>query len=345
MTGLRSNLLIGKLIKAGHFGEVHLATDDVHGEVAVKVLRQFALEPPAKWQLRRTGLLREAQRLKQATHPSVVQVFNLLESENSDAIHLVMEYCSRGSLQEVFEQGPMSVASVRELATEVVFGLQALHARGMLHRDIKPGNLLVNRDGITRLGDFGLVTDNLILGYGSQAGYSDHIAPEVWNGSGTTVRSDIWALGITLYRLLHGVEWYSRGPAPRGIVRNGGFADTLRWLPHITPRWRRFIRKTLHDNPDLRYQNTNQVLSALAGLDPDPDWHYSVTPSETKWKLERRGRRTIVIWEKHGPRSFTWRAWSEPLATGNRRSLGGSSKRIGYNDSERQLRTFFVTKL
>jgi eukaryotic-like serine/threonine-protein kinase len=336
--------VIGKLLKAGHFGEVYLATDVVHGAVAVKVLRQFPLEPIANWRLRKTGLLREAQRLKQATHPNVVQVFNLLESESSDAIHLVMEYCSRGSLQEAFEQGPMSVVAARKLATEVVFGLRALHARGMLHRDIKPGNLLVSRDGIAKLGDFGLVTDNLILGYGSQAGYSDHIAPEVWNGSGTTVRSDIWALGMTLYRLLHGAEWYSRMTAPRAVVRNGGFADTLKWLPHITPKCRRFIRKMLKDEPGSRYQNTNQVLSALASLETDPDWHCSVTPAETRWELERRRRRTIAVWEKHGPRSFTWRAWSEPLATGNRRSLGGSSKRIGHNDSERQLRDFFVKR-
>jgi serine/threonine-protein kinase len=63
---------------------------------------------------------------------------------------------------------------------------------------------------------------------------------------------------MTLYRLLHGAEWYSRGPAPRGIVRNGGFADTLQWLPHITPKWRRFIRKLLNDDPDFaasKYQS------------------------------------------------------------------------------------------
>jgi serine/threonine-protein kinase len=63
MSGLRSNLQIGALIKAGYFGEVHLAMDDVHGEVAVKVLRKFPMESVADWQLRRTGLLREAQRL------------------------------------------------------------------------------------------------------------------------------------------------------------------------------------------------------------------------------------------------------------------------------------------
>src|SRR5262249_50868481 len=150
---------------------------------------------------------------------------NLLESDNSDAVHLVMEYCRRGSLQEVFERSPMNLAAVRKVATDITFGLQALHTRGMLHRDIKPGNVLLDESGVTKLGDYGLVTDNIILGYGSQAGYADHIAPEVWQGSGTSVRSDIWALGMTLYRLLHGAQWYSSSPTPRAVVPNGGFVD------------------------------------------------------------------------------------------------------------------------
>jgi eukaryotic-like serine/threonine-protein kinase len=65
-----------------------------------------------------------------------------------------MEYCRGGSLQEVFEKGPMNVATARKVATEVTFGLQALHARRMLHRDIKPGNILLDGGGVVKLGDF-----------------------------------------------------------------------------------------------------------------------------------------------------------------------------------------------
>ena len=344
MNGLRSNLQLGARIGSGYFGEVFLANDPVHGEVAAKVFRQQPGEPVADWQSRKAGLLTEAQRLKQATHHNVVQVFSLLESDNSDAVHLVMEYCRGGSLQRTFDNGPMSLSSVRKLTTEVAFGLQTLHVRGMLHRDIKPGNLLLSEEGVAKLGDFGLVTDNIILGYGSQAGYLDHVAPEVWNGSGTSVRSDIWALGMTVYRLLHGAEWYSRGPAAKSIVGAGGFADALKWLPHITPKWRRFVRKMLNDDPDARYRNANQVLSALAKLEAEPQWLCSVGASEAKWELQKRRRRTIVVWLTHGPRSFTWEARSEPLGAGNRRSLGGSTKRIGYMESEQQLRSFFAKK-
>jgi eukaryotic-like serine/threonine-protein kinase len=339
---LRSNLQIGPRINAGHFGEVFLANDDVHGEVAVKIIRRQPPEASAAWQIRRVALLAEGQRLKQATHRNVVQVFHLLESDECDAVHLVMEYCRGGSLQTAFENGPMQLAAVRKVTTDVSFGLQALHARGMFHRDIKPGNLLVDGEGIAKLGDFGLVTDNIILGYASQAGYLDHIAPEVWHGSGTSIRSDIWALGMTIYRLLHGAEWYSRSPAPRAVVRDGGFAGTLEWLPHITRGWRRFVRKMLNDDPNSRYQNANQIGSALAKLEAEPQWVCSVTPSEIRWELHKKGRRTIVVWEKHSARRFTWSAWSEPLGAGNKRTLGESTKRIGYNESQRQLREFFA---
>jgi eukaryotic-like serine/threonine-protein kinase len=75
-----------------------------------------------------------------------------------------MELCQGGCLQSKFDSGPMLLADVRKYATHITMGLAALHARNMLHRDIKPANILLNKQGIAKLGDFGLVTDNIILG-------------------------------------------------------------------------------------------------------------------------------------------------------------------------------------
>lgn len=341
MNGLKSNLKMGSLIGQGHFGDVYLADDDVHGKVAVKVLRQGIGELDAEWKRRKEGLLKEGRRLNQATHHNVVQIHQLLESETNDEVLLVMEYCSGGSLQDHFEKGPMLLADVRKLSTEVALGLQALHARDMLHRDVKPGNLLLDENGVAKLGDFGLVTDDIILGYGSQAGYSDHIAPEVWNGSGTSVRSDIWALGMTIYRLLHGMDWYSRSPAPRMVVPNGGFLNTLRWLPYIPKKWRRVVRRMLQDDPRSRYQNAEQIVNALAGLPIEPRWKCKVTAAEVRWERQAKRRRFIVIWTKHSARRHEWSAWSEPIEAGNRRFLGGVETKIGYAELERQLKDFF----
>jgi serine/threonine protein kinase len=142
---------------------VHLATDDVHGQVAVKVLIQLPGEDSKDWAARKENLLAEGQHLSTAAHPNVVRVHHLLQSESDDSILLVMEYCAGGSLQGAFESGPMTLSEVRRLSTDVCLGLNALHSHGMLHRDIKPGNILLTSANVTKLGDFGLVTDELIL--------------------------------------------------------------------------------------------------------------------------------------------------------------------------------------
>ncbi|MER9494145.1 serine/threonine protein kinase [Mesorhizobium sp. M0320] len=246
-----ANLDIGAKVGNGHFGDVHIGTDAVHGQVAVKILRQKLGETAIAWDARRAGLLAEAASLKKASHKHVVQVHQILETPAKDAIHLVMEYCHGGSLQKAYEAGPISSSEVHKIATEIAHGLCALHERGMIHRDIKPGNILIHRHGHAKLGDFGLVTDDIILGYAAGAGYADHLAPEVWHNGQTSTKTDIWATGITLYRLLHGDAWYKLSAAPKHTVRDGGFADSLAWLPHVSPRWRRLIRAMLNDNSAL----------------------------------------------------------------------------------------------
>ena len=342
MSDLKSNLKLGRKIGKGHFSVVHLATDDVHGDVAVKVLRQQPGESATEWLARKDGLLQEGQHLSQATHPNVVRVHHLLESSTDDAILLVMSYCAGGSLQTIFEAGPMVLSEVRRISTDVCMGLGALHSRGMLHRDIKPGNILLTADNVAQLGDFGLVTDNLILGYGSQVGYADHLAKEVWNGGATSVKTDVWALGMTIYRLLHGSEWYSSLPAaPRDVIRHGGFARSLPWLPHIPDRWRRTVRKMMHDDPQHRYQSSGQVMSALAQLPILPEWSCTVTAPEVRWTRETDNRCIKATWTRHAQNAHEWSAWSEPLAQGRNRTLGGSNSILNRAQAENQLKDFF----
>uniref|UniRef100_B0SXT6 Serine/threonine protein kinase n=1 Tax=Caulobacter sp. (strain K31) TaxID=366602 RepID=B0SXT6_CAUSK len=231
MAGYVSDLKVGAKLGNGAFGEVFLGEDPAHGEVAVKVLKREAFHDDATWPTYKAGYLAEAKNLAKASHRNVVQVHHVVEAENGDSVVICMAFCPGGSLQALFEKGPTTLAGARKIGTEVLMGLGAMHARGMVHRDIKPANILLNAKGEAQVSDFGLVTDALVLGYGSQAGYSDHIAFEVWNGKGTSAKSDVWALGMTLYRLLHGKAWYDEGENPRDIIRHGGFADTLRWLP------------------------------------------------------------------------------------------------------------------
>lgn len=334
-------LKIGKKLGNGHFGEVFLGQDSVHGEVAVKVLARKPGQSDAVWDAHKTSFLAEAQNLSKARHANVVQVYSIEEVPGGNSIRFCMAYCPKGSLQSAFEAGPMTTLAVRKVATEVCLGLDALHARGMLHRDIKPGNILLNAAGVSQLGDFGLVTDNLILGYGSQVGYSDHIAYEVWHGEGTSARTDIWALGMTLYRLLHGKAWYELGPAPRDVVKYGRLADSLHWLPHIPKAWRRSIRKMLNDEKAQRYQSASQVLNALSAL-PTPAWQTAVGPNQVRWEQTVGNRLRVVEWTEHSPRKHEWKAWSEPVGTSGRiMTLDGSAGFVSKKQAIRELEKFF----
>lgn len=334
-------LKIGKKLGNGHFGEVYLARDSVHGQVAVKILSRATCTDDAQWQAYKHGFLAEAQHLSRARHQNVVRVHYIDEHAATDTIRLCMDYCPGGALHAAYEKAPMDIASVRKAATEATLGLQALHARGMLHRDIKPGNILLDRQNMAQLSDFGLVTDQLIMGYGSQAGYCDHIAYEVWHGSGTSVKTDIWALGMTIFRLLHGKSWYDEAPQPKDRILLGGYADTLRWLPHIPSMWKRFVRKALADDPASRYQNCDQVLSALSRLPVTPIWRVDVSPAMIRWERAAGSRRALVEWQTLSARKHEWRAWTESTTLGRNRNLCGSNSIVGRAEAVKGLEAFF----
>ncbi|QWC56735.1 protein kinase [Erythrobacter sp. 3-20A1M] len=341
MTDYISGLTIGVKIGNGHFGEVFHGVDPAHGNVAVKVLRREAHHDDARWQLYKGGSLNEAQHLSKATHRNVVQVHHVVEGDGGDSVVICMEYCAGGSLEKKYEAGPMTLRAVKKAATEVLQGLGVLHSRGMLHRDIKPANILLNGQGVAKLADFGLVTDDLLLGYGSQAGYWDHIAHECWHNGPTSAKSDIWALGMTLYRLLHGKVWYEEAPRPQTMIEDGGFVDTLKWLPHIPKPWRTFIRRTMNDDPAKRFQNTTQVLAGIAALPVEPQWEVEVAPQLIKWHRTKGQRRIKVEWERISSRKHQWRAWSEPIASGRSMSLDGSGGVVGQGKAIAGLKAFF----
>jgi serine/threonine protein kinase len=341
MTGYVSSLTLGTKIGNGHFGEVFHGVDPAHGNVAVKVLNRAAHHDDARWQLYKGGSLNEAQHLSKATHRNVVQVHHVVEGDGGDSVVICMEYCAGGSLQKKFETGPMTLRAVKKVATEVLQGLGVLHSRGMLHRDIKPANILLDGQSVAKLADFGLVTDDLLLGYGSQAGYCDHIAYECWHNAPTSAKTDIWALGMTLFRLMHGKVWYEEAPNPQLLVEHGGFVDSLKWLPHIPKAWRTFIRRTLNDNPASRFQNTGQALSGLAALSVEPQWAVEVTSDLIKWHRTKGQRRINVEWERISARKHKWRAWSDPLTSGRSMSLDSSSGVVAQTQANAGLRAFF----
>lgn len=319
-----SDLKLGKFLGAGSFGEVYEGDDPVQGKVAVKLIKANPSQTPDEWREHKENLLKEGQGMAASSHRNVVRVFQALKSPTDDAVLLVMELCQGGCLEAEYKKGPIPIDRVKRITTEVLLGLQAVHNRGMLHRDLKPGNIMLDRDGSAKVSDFGLVTDRLIVGYASQIGYWDHLAIEVYKGGGTSIKSDIWALGMTVYRLLHGHDWYQEDPRPADLIEHGGFAARLRWLPHIPRQWRRFIRKAMHDDTAYRFQSTSEMLDALATLPDKPAWQCSVTGPLIRWARTQDKKELIAELDRSNPKAISWRAFSINTRNGKQRRMGGS---------------------
>lgn len=356
MADFIANIVIGEKLGNGHFGEVFKAKDDAHGDVALKILSRSAADEQwqerfgrdltdAEWSARRGEHLKEAENLAKAAHPNVVKVHSVVQDSDGSAVNIVMEYCPGGSLEKLYAIGGLQLSVVRDYGTNVLLGLEALHQRGMLHRDLKPANILLDEQGTAKIADFGLVTDRLIAGYGSRKGYADHVAIEVWNGKPTSRRTDVWAFAMTIYRLLHGEKWYQSRKPDHTKVKDGGYAQSLEWLPHISKSWRSAIRKMMNDEPAKRPSSATKCMDILATLPVQANWSISEGPGQIRWQRTVGQRIQEVIWTQHSTRRHEWLAKSKPLGSAGRTvTLGRSDGTVGRSQAIAELERFFCAK-
>jgi eukaryotic-like serine/threonine-protein kinase len=203
-------------VGSGGMGRVWLARDEMlDRDVAVK---EFV---PPEWmtadeQARlRDRTLREARSAGRLNHPHVVRVYDVVHAEGLPWI--VMEYVPSRSLHQVInEDGPYSPAAAARIGLAVLDALSAAHRAGVLHRDVKPHNVLIGTDGRVVLTDFGLATfvdDGSVTGPGLVVGSPQYVSPERARDGASTVESDMWSLGATLFTAVEGRSPYARDTA------------------------------------------------------------------------------------------------------------------------------------
>jgi serine/threonine-protein kinase len=180
----------------------------------------------------RRRFLREARMAARLSHPNVVRVFDV--GEDSGRPFIAMEYVEGGTLADlVTRRGPLPPAEVATLGVQACAALAAAHAAGLVHRDVKPQNLLLGSDGVLKLGDFGIAAGHdgtrLTL-VGTVLGTAGYLAPEQARGEEVTAAADIYAIGAVLYELL-------TGEPPQGIasLADLGAADGFR-PPNVARR-------------------------------------------------------------------------------------------------------------
>jgi eukaryotic-like serine/threonine-protein kinase len=200
---------------AGGMGRVWLGQDEVlHRDVAIKeVIPPAGLTESESDQAATRGL-REARAIARLNHPNVVRIYDVVTAEPHPWI--VMEYVPSRSLQQVLEEdGPMRPAEAARIGLGVLAALVAAHRAGVLHRDVKPSNVLLAEDRVV-LTDFGLATlagDSTVTRTGQILGSPAYIAPERARDGTTGPESDLWSLGATLYAAVEGRSPYQRSTA------------------------------------------------------------------------------------------------------------------------------------
>jgi serine/threonine-protein kinase len=268
-TTLGGRYRLGEVLGAGGMGQVFAATDErLDRDVAVKVLRaDLARDPIACERFRR-----EARAAARLSHPNVVAVYDtgiadfpdtgpdtgpgeLPAATRGDGSYLVMERCSGATLLDEMHSGPLPPARLRQVAHDVTAALAAAHQAGILHRDVKPANVLVARDGRLKVADFGIAKtldgrETLTVGPGF--GTPAYTAPERLRGEPATTTSDVWSLGVVLYE------------AATGERPLAGAHRRLREMrADVDPRLAAAVERMLEPDPARRPADGAAVLHAL----------------------------------------------------------------------------------
>ena len=259
---------VGRALGSGGMGEVFLARDRVLGrDVALKVLRtQYAGDREFAERFRR-----EAQSAASLSHPNIVQVYDRGETEDG-ASYIAMEYVPGGTLKEkIVAEGPLGAREAAALGAQVAEALGAAHERGMVHRDIKPQNVLLTGRGEAKVADFGIAragSSVTISRTGSVMGTAGYMSPEQALGKPATPKSDLYSLGVVLYEVLTGkLPFTADNPIAVSMKHvNEPLVPPKEIDPTIPEGMNALVTRLMAKNPDDRYASAGELAADLGRI-------------------------------------------------------------------------------
>jgi serine/threonine protein kinase len=283
---------VGRLLGAGGMAEVFEGRDRLLARrVAIKVLQaQFVRDPSFLIRFKR-----EAQAAASLSHPNIVGVY---DTGTEDGTHfIVMEFVDGRTLKEVIRaEGPLYPERAAEICADVCSALVAAHARGLIHRDIKPGNVMLTPEGKVKVMDFGIAratTSETITQTAAVVGTAQYISPEQAQGQTVDYRSDLYSLGCCLYEMLTGTVPFT-GATPVAIAYRHVREDPTppRMLnPDVPAPLEAICLKAMAKLPDNRYQTAAELHDDLERFRNGQPVHATplLDPAATTQAISRDG--------------------------------------------------------
>ncbi|HEU0250386.1 MAG TPA: protein kinase, partial [Solirubrobacteraceae bacterium] len=250
----------------GGMSQVQLAFDRrLERRVAVKLLAEHLAEDPTFV----SRFQREAQAAARLIHPNIVQVFDSGQDERTGQYFIVMEYIEGQSCAEILrDDGWVEVDEAVGIVEQACEGLHYAHRHGVVHRDVKPGNLLRSREGEIKLADFGIAKateQSSITQVGSVLGTAAYLAPEQARGEEAGPRADLYALGVVAYQLISGRLPYEAASLTELALKQQqeepAMLDML--VAACTPELAYAIARALALDPRDRYENAREMGRAI----------------------------------------------------------------------------------
>jgi serine/threonine protein kinase len=268
-------------IGGGGMAIVYRALDTLlNRSVSIKILRsQFVTDEDFVRRFRR-----EAQAAASLSHPNIVNIYDV--GTEGEIYYIVMEYVDGRTLKEIIqERGPLPVEEAIEIAKQICHALQHAHEHNIVHRDIKPHNVLISKEGRVKVTDFGIaraITSNTMTHTGSVLGSVHYFSPEQARGGITDVKSDIYSLGVVLYEMVTGELPFS-GESPITVALKhlqDYFVEPRQLNPKIPQSVENIILKALAKDPHVRYPSSRDMYHDLENALAHPNVPKFVPPSQ-----------------------------------------------------------------
>jgi serine/threonine-protein kinase len=261
---LGGRYVLDEQIGSGGYGEVWHASDTVLSRsVAIKLLHpHYAGQAEAVARFRA-----EARHAAALSHENIAQVYDYGEAAGGQPPYLVMELLAGASLEVVLASGPLDAIRTMDIVAQTAAGLQAAHAAGMIHRDVKPGNLLLNQSGTVKITDFGIahtVGSASVTVSGELLGTPGYLAPERAVGERAGPASDLYSLGIVAYECLTGTRPFSGTPLEVALAHRDRPLPSL--AASAAPDVAAFVMRLTEKDPARRLGDAAEVTMWAALL-------------------------------------------------------------------------------